>query len=67
MYQVKPVEKALADKTDAPTPAPQSIMQAYVGTTLYKAEGAKLQYALFVQSITERIEQLEFQNYEEGK
>ena len=65
--QVRVVEKALVDKTEVPTHALQAIMQAYVGANLHRAERAKLQYALFVQSITERIEQLEFQNYAEGR
>ena len=61
------VETALAQKKEVLACSLRALLQTHVGSTLYKAEGFKLQYNTFLNSIAEKIAQLEFHNYEEGE
>jgi hypothetical protein len=63
MANIDIVEAAVAAKVDVPVAALQAMLQSSVGATLYKAEGVKLKYSLFVRSISKHIEDLEFHDY----
>ena len=59
------VESALAmdPPVDPPLVALERILTTNIGQTLYKAEGAKVQYRQYVQSISKRIDDLENLNF----
>lgn len=64
MEDLEAVQKALEEGNPVPARPLQAIMQTGVGSVLFKAEAVKLQYNMFVNTIEERLDTLEFHNYE---